>query len=826
MTGIPITQSQFKHAVVMALVLTGVAGCLLGTENAANPRSGSNASGVSNTPASVPINHGRLMTLNPIAFSGNTGLGADADFNSYLDRAPVFISNDARLEDDCSGNGLEGNISPCIEGKKDKNDTALAAVQNRWAFDANISEFSVVNTFGNSKQLINRYLGVLQNGYNFTAQPFNPPLTYKSAIPKKLYSSNAHWYGGTLFSTLGDCDQEDNAFFDTASFSICMGFLSAGTKLKMAQDPSVIHHEMGHVFHQVMLNYRNIAATLPERADIGYNSYDESASISEGLSDWMAHYMNGRSRIGEWGLGRFLGLARPVSESDTLHIDGITTDEDSRLSYPDFLTYEPNEPAKIFEDVHNAGMVASHFLTAFSKEMRDYCGMTFVQSVDTALYLNMEAYAEMGDLTAKASDHSKAAFLTRPTVNHSSDVNISTGIRTSEKWVSKVLPHSYRTWAQKFSKYAYQILSKNGSIACNGINYPVDRLERLLDSYGLLLFDNYNEDGNNFNAAIGQSGTSRAINVANRIKTVMVSKAQVKVDNRPDKAPAFIFDRRSEVLGALGFYQQLGTIGALSSAIPSDLPYNNGNGQVSPGEIVGLGLSLYNDSNSEIGGVQILANDWDHAKKSGNELKPCNIFEDKWPLSSEGAADVSTENPLAPTSGNCHFTTRHDGNPNVTPGGDNPPAEINEELAPICYVQVTENGTTRWADQRVLMSNLGVEPSKCLGGVNSTHDCFFRAIRGIDSAWYSRIAPKKAWGETIVDENNTPSFGPHNAMFFESSPDIPPGTTFECRFRVRFSNCKDCFTDDKTASKDDFRDFEYSGARPFKIVHYQFTVID
>ena len=61
---------------------------------------------------------------------------------------------------------------------------------------------------------------------------------------------------------------------------------------------------------------------------------------------------------------------------------------------------------------------------------------------------------------------------------------------------------------------------------------------------------------------------------------------------------------------------------------------------------------------------------------------------------------------------------------------------------------------------------------------------------------------------------------------------ILPGTTFLCRFRARFTNCEDCFHDPSARPdqnvdlKDDFLAYEYSGAKPFKIFHLRFTVIN
>ena len=43
--------------------------------------------------------------------------------------------------------------------------------------------------------------------------------------------------------------------------------------------------------------------------------------------------MNGRTKIGEWAMGRFFNAARPLTEIDDGHISTIATSETGRLSY-------------------------------------------------------------------------------------------------------------------------------------------------------------------------------------------------------------------------------------------------------------------------------------------------------------------------------------------------------------------------------------------------------------------------------------------------------------------------------------------------------------
>ena len=66
-------------------------------------------------------------------------------------------------------------------------------------------------------------------------------------------------------------------------------------------------------------------------------------------------YLTRVHRTGESG-------SRPVSEANSKHATGISTDEEDRLAYPQFLTYIPDTPSNVIEDVHFGGMIASHFL--------------------------------------------------------------------------------------------------------------------------------------------------------------------------------------------------------------------------------------------------------------------------------------------------------------------------------------------------------------------------------------------------------------------------------------------------------------------------------
>src|SRR5690606_6608972 len=95
-----------------------------------------------------------------------------------------------------------------------------------------------------------------------------------------------------------------NAYFDPSNNELCFGWNAEYSHYHffMAQDPSVIYHELGHTLIKVMMNERNVqmfpSAVKPYDAYLGSLFYDEAGAINEGLADYFAYYMLGRSRVG------------------------------------------------------------------------------------------------------------------------------------------------------------------------------------------------------------------------------------------------------------------------------------------------------------------------------------------------------------------------------------------------------------------------------------------------------------------------------------------------------------------------------------------------
>ena len=475
-----------------------------------------------------------------------------------------------------------------------------------------------------------------------------------------------------------------------------------------------------------------------------------------------------------------------------MHPDIINSDEDFYLSYPAFLNYDPNDLKKPIEDIHLAGQIISHYLVTLTEDLENYCSVDKAEAIDYVLHIMAESFAEMGDLNARGSDQAS-----------SSNINLNTD--HALLWNQTVLPINFKNFAQKIGKYLLSILGNSQTSRCNSGVYPQERIEKLQDKYGLLLYKTYNENGNN--ALTGHTGTSTLVNQQNRLNTVLIAKRFIKLDPTENATEAYVLDDRTNMLENISALQSAGNIGTLSPQTSSGLAFNNSNNKPSPGEVIAIALNLYNDSNSTMGGIQILANDWDHAK---NGL-PCNTFDDNFPLDSEGAADSSSESSTSPSVGDCHYITRQNGD------------EDEENLAPVCLVQINEEDSTKWAFQNELMKKLDLEPEKCLSGSSKTNDCFMRAIRGADQAFYSKINPKKNATDPFL--KNDSILNPSSYIFFEINEWTPPGTVFNCRFRVRFSNCENCFTD-PDYNNDDYLDYQYSGAKPFKIVNLRLTIVD
>ena len=215
---------------------------------------------------------------------------------------------------------------------------------------------------------------------------------------------------------------------------------------------------------------------FPFRSEIGYRFYDESSGINEGVADFYSHAANNRDAVFEYifnneALPGENGL-RPVIEDHPFHAEGISTADEDRLSYPDFITYLPDNPKEKVEDVHFSGMIASHFLVALKKDIETYCRKSHEDVGALLTNLITESYAYLGDLSSTGND-----FSTDSNVNHIPNLD-SSGIPLSVKWYSLVKRLLLLSrFFQTFSRFMISTISKDQSTLCNGTFYPKDRLE-------------------------------------------------------------------------------------------------------------------------------------------------------------------------------------------------------------------------------------------------------------------------------------------------------------------------------------------------------------
>ena len=789
-----------------------------------------------NSIAGLSLGEGRIFADNPIVVTDNYKLSEDYDMNRVVfEKEKIIpISKSSFLEMDCEIQTTTlSSIEECFKNYDNKQAPPLVNNDKLWAYDANTTDFLQVNTFGHSKILLEKWLETL--GFLYENMAYDgSQASYPTSVPRNLLNNRGFWFEPSRQTLVSYslCDTKDNAYYDAARNELCYGYDSTTKNVYFAQDPTVIYHEVGHALQKSMLNMRNASAGTTLRTDLGVVFYDEAGGIGEGVSDYFSYFVNKRTHFAEWALGRFLNLSRPLTEEDYLHAPGISSAKSERPSYPDYLPYEPNRVHLLFEDVHNAGLIISHYLVALTRDIKESCSWSEDHSARYVMSILAETYAEMGDLTTRGSDVHPVG-----TVNHDP--------LNAWEWIHVVNPINYRKFAQTLAKKIYVTLSDGQGLqnrtrlpfSCgNGLVYPKDKIEELLDIYGLLLFDTYNLDGDSISQ--GHSGrhtntlpeTNPVINPYNRKRTVMVKKKYLIFNPEKEAPRAFVFDKRDNMRELV---QNLIANGSLqiSDKISSDLPYNNGNGRISPGEVIGVALNIYNNSNTAMGGVQILGNDWDHVKNqsqtiSGQQVTrgfPCNNLGDGFPAGlNEGAADLSTGEGV---QGGCDYITRYN--------GKNSTSEPNEELAPICFVQTDASSSTVWVQQDQYLKELDAfDRNQCLG--EGLKDCLVRVAQGGEQSWIGQIPPRSSWSDNLFNsETNRTNFKSNHLIYLEVNPTlIIPETKFLCRFRARFTNCEDCFHDSRHPPSssfdlfDDFLSYEYSGGRPFQVLNFQFTVGD
>ncbi|OIQ20374.1 MAG: hypothetical protein BM556_00065 [Bacteriovorax sp. MedPE-SWde] len=776
-------------------------------ESPGNVRKG--GEGVENSKASVDAGNGRYLADNPIILSGNANLSETTNLATLLSPEQSFITNNTQLKEPCF------LITDCIQVTEDFSIEPFTNSDTKWAFAVNTTEFLQVNTFAHINIIADQFHSNLLTHYNTVAtpnvDPSLPTSNYPTSLPSTLFTSLGHWSPLRPLTAYADCNFENNASFSPSTFELCMGFDQIfKDDVKFAQDNTVIYHEVGHGLVDIMMNMRNTAEyarTIANpmltdfviRSDLGYGAYDEAGSINEGIADYFSYYVNQRPHMGEWALGRFNNLSRAMKEDDSIHAAGIAVDENSRLSYPTYLTYNPNNTKLPTEDIHYAGQIFSHYLTALSEDIESKCSVSKTDAIRSVSHVLTEALAELGDLTAQGNDF------------HTGKTSVNLNSTMSQDWLRANNPITYRKLSQYMGKYLLNVVVNSETSLCSANNvtptpsplpYSKEDVEILLDQYGLLLFRTYNDNGN------GKTGDEyafapavTAVTALNRKRSELLAKSHLQVEVRNEYNSFDVLDSQATIKAIIDNFLLQGRITGLSELSDPDFGYNNGNGKVSPGEIVGIFVNTFNDSNSVIAGARVLATDWAHME---NDL-PCANLTDGFPSIPQGGTTCT-----AVTDANYSNVDR---------------------FQPVCMLEYNDGTSTKMLSQKEFFNKLKVDAGllgkDCLDpdAANGYKDCMIRAIPGADFQNLSVINPKSNWLETIKKEDGSPDFNDGSFMYFEVNKNIPIGTNVTCRLRSTFTNCDDCYHDAANAN-DDYKDWEYATEKPFNIINIKFQVLD
>ena len=360
-----------------------------------------------NSPSDLPPYHSKVLKLSP-AQTKSGALPGD-NLTQFLSSESFLITESPLLQYDC-----EGDVPNCLRVKEDAVTRPLVSHHKRWAFHPESKEFLQVNTYYHGRKGVEEFFRLQRSSIaastaNFDAHSSLPASMRSSGAASSLWYWSSDGYGTLNLYT--HCQQAGRPFFLFATRELCLGDHQS-ENLNYAEDPDIIHHEMGHFFSTVLFNQRNMAsATLgaDRRVSFGGRGYSEVDLISEGISDWFAHHHSGQDQLFQWA-GGFTGNARPVSERDSLHRHnnlGIAPNSENRLRYPDHVNYYHYAPLSFLaEDAQQAGMIVSHFLVALGKEIEETCGVQAPRSRELVFYLLQETLNELGDLTSRGKNSS------------------------------------------------------------------------------------------------------------------------------------------------------------------------------------------------------------------------------------------------------------------------------------------------------------------------------------------------------------------------------------------------------------------------------------
>lgn len=824
---------------IAALSLLGIIASCTPTQI---PSSGARSNAFSNADGSLN-NKGIVYQESPAVIT--PGVGTGISISDYLDHNPQLITTNNRLTGNCEVNlnmFFTSSLSECIHSLGSKTPTETITPRKSdgtYIFSTGSEEFYETAALFHIQKGVNNFFDKLSYAYQMVHGVLNT--SKPKGIPSYLPDSNLFWFkaidtatNGQLFrnnflTSYALCNQDRNASFSPAGVELCFGYHSSAPGVYFIQDPSIIYHELGHALVSVMMNMRNGTAVTTHhlRSNLGSYGYEEAGAINEGIADYYSYVMNARTHVGEWALG-IENQSRPLSESSPMHISAINTTSEGRLSYPQYLLYDPNFPNSPLEDIHYSGQIVTHYLVALTQSLQNSCSANMGNnahetSTSYVMMLMAETLAEIGDLNSFYDPGLPNFYFN----NLNKD--------DSYVWTQINNQTSYRRFFQIFAKNLNKYITNT---LCPAFTKTIS--ERLLDDYGLLLFKTYNNNGhittsravtyNSIGTGVAVQPLT-AVTESNRRKSVLISKELIDLATNVTAANSsvsfYIIDNGTDIQALLQELLFKGFPIPLSTT--SSPEYNNNNIKISPGEIVALIPNLYNSSNNTMAGIQLLATDWDHVDitdTTTGHYKPC-VVDTVTTVDQGGVANATrtcdTNSPL-PTY------TR------LVKSGATFPAE---GVAPVCFVQVEENSSTRWVSQNEYRkkSGLALQEKDCLGYASSSttrddpdfnfnpNECLVRFLPGANDAFFSKIDSQKTYYESVVKDSETKKFNTGNLLLLEVNKWIPPGTKFRCRLRARFANCSDCFAD-SAQSNDDYLDYEFNGSKPFKVINFDFDVND
>jgi hypothetical protein len=806
---------------------------------------------------------------------------ANPDMNKFIDKvAPEIVTTNTTLTGNCImeltylSTTTRSNMPDCIRSLTNTDNlTPLPRGQDRtWIFAPGTPEFYQVNTLFHVQKVADTFFNKLKFAYERVQSSLAAPKT----IPYYLKDTGHFWFKGvsntdsrefknSYLNSFALCNKNENSSFEPTGPSLCFGHDDRFPGFYWAQDPTIIYHEFGHAMVSVMMNLRNgTTSTLSHkfRSNLGSFGYGEASAINEGIADWVSYMINKRTHIGEWAMQRTGLSSRPTTEGDPQHLTTITQTSEGRLSYPLYVNYDSNFPDEPFEDVHSAGQITSHYLTALTESFKAKCGIAsdadagHDKATSYVMLLLAETLAEIGDLNAKGIDGFAPGYYF---------TNMDP--ENSYLWSHVMNTANHRRFYQIMAKNIYKYISPVAGGLCP--SFTKADSEKLLDDYGLLLFKNYNDNGNStVSRSVAYTSALTEVSEANRRKSVLVSKQLLslatKTNDTPNAITYYVIDNRSDIQTLLSELLFKGLTVPSSTDVAS-VDYNNNNLRLSPGEIVAIIPNLHNASNSTMGGVQLLATDWDHVDiydVTNGYFRPCVI--DTVTTVDQGGQSVTPDtylqnsvsqvNTCKNTTGTSVYPdTKYRRLTKITDATD--PEYVagqtrfpRNAAAPVCLVQIEEGTSTRWVSQGEFRNKQGLtlRDKDCLGYSTSgaidndftfnPHECLTRFVPGANDAFFSKIDPQKNFYDSVVGVTKEKTFNVGNMLLIEINKWVPPGTKFRCRLRARFSNCSDCYNDPTPlvneeneavmTGKDDFQDSEFNGHRPFKVINFEFEVND